>query len=106
MNRHVSTSLFFSGLPPKEKEEIFARFQDMEKKHSKHLNMLDSIKREVAEGTAMFTENDYIEYFDEIEDIPKDSITIYTDLLNELNDAATKSKLDPVAAGSMDFFVL
>ncbi len=52
----------------------------------------------------MFTENDYIEYFDEIESLLKSSITIYTDLLNELNDAAIKSKLEPLATESMDFF--
>ncbi len=50
LNRHVSTSVFFSALPPEDKEEIIARFQDMARTYSKHMNMLDSIKREVSEG--------------------------------------------------------
>jgi hypothetical protein len=53
---------------------------------------------------AMFTKDDYLGYFSQIEDMLKQSISIYTDLLNELNDNAIKSKLDPLATESMDSF--
>ena len=52
----------------------------------------------------MFTKDDYIGYFSQIEDMLKKSISIYTDLLNELNDNAIKSKIDPLASESMDSF--
>jgi hypothetical protein len=52
----------------------------------------------------MFTKDDYLGYFSQIEDMLKQSISIYTDLLNELNDSAIKSKLDPLATDSMDSF--
>lgn len=52
----------------------------------------------------MFTKDDYIGYFSQIEDMLKGSISVYTDLLNELNDNAIKSKLDPLASESMDSF--
>jgi hypothetical protein len=52
----------------------------------------------------MFTKNDYIGYFSQIEDMLKKTVSIYTDLLNELNDSAIKSKIDPLAVESMDSF--
>ena len=52
----------------------------------------------------MFTKDDYLGYFSQIEDMLKQSISIYTDLLNELNDNAIKSKLDPLATESMNSF--
>jgi hypothetical protein len=52
----------------------------------------------------MFTKDDYLGYFSQIEDMLKQSISIYTDLLNELNDNAIKSKIDPLASESMDSF--
>ena len=52
----------------------------------------------------MFTKEDYAEYFGEIEGLLRDCVVIYTDLLNELNDNALKSKLEPLATESMDFF--
>jgi hypothetical protein len=52
----------------------------------------------------MFTKDDYAEYFSQIEDMLKRSVSIYTDLLNELKDNAIKSKLDPLATESMDSF--
>ena len=52
----------------------------------------------------MFTKDDYAEYFSQIEDMLKKTISIYTDLLNELNDNVIKSKLDPLATESMDSF--
>jgi hypothetical protein len=52
----------------------------------------------------MFTKDDYTGYFSQIEDMLKKSISIYTDLLNELNDNAMKSKIDPLASESMDSF--
>jgi hypothetical protein len=52
----------------------------------------------------VFTKDDYTEYFSQIEDMLKKSISTYTDLLNELNDNAIKSKIDPLASESMDSF--
>jgi hypothetical protein len=52
----------------------------------------------------MFTKDDYAGYFSQIEDMLKQSISIYTDLLNELNDNAIKSKISPLASESMDSF--
>jgi hypothetical protein len=52
----------------------------------------------------MFTKDDYMGYFNQLEDMLKQSIGIYTDLLNELNDNAIKSKLDPIATESMNSF--
>jgi hypothetical protein len=52
----------------------------------------------------MFTNSDYAEYFGEIESLMKDCVIIYTDLLNELNDNALKSKIEPMALESMENF--
>ncbi|MFA6636687.1 MAG: hypothetical protein WCV56_06260 [Candidatus Omnitrophota bacterium] len=52
----------------------------------------------------MFTNSDYAEYFGETEDLMKDCVIIYTDLLNELNDNALKSKIEPMASESMENF--
>lgn len=52
----------------------------------------------------MFTRADYAEYFSEIENQLKECVVIYTDLLNELNDNAIKSKLEPLATESIENF--
>jgi hypothetical protein len=52
----------------------------------------------------MFTKNDYAEYLDEIETLIRESVVIYTDLLNELSDNSTKSKIEPLASESMESF--
>jgi len=52
----------------------------------------------------MFTNEDYAEYFGETENLLKESIVIYTDLLNELNNNAIKSKLEPLASECMESF--
>ena len=52
----------------------------------------------------MFTNSDYAEYFGEVENLLKDCVVIYTDLLNELNDNALKSKIEPMALESMGNF--
>lgn len=52
----------------------------------------------------MFTENDYVEYFGQIEESLKRLITIYTDILNETSDNAIKCKLDPLATETMEAF--
>jgi len=41
----------------------------------------------------MFTNDDYKKYFSELETIFKKSLTIYTDLLNEISDQSLRSKL-------------
>ena len=50
LNKHVSASVFFSGLPGKDKEKIAQRFQEMAVIHTKHMDTLKSIKTEIAEG--------------------------------------------------------
>jgi len=52
----------------------------------------------------MFTDEDYKNYFNELENIFKKSLTIYTDLLNELSDKSISSKLSPIIAESMEAF--
>lgn len=52
----------------------------------------------------MFTKGDYAEYMREIEDLIRECVVLYTDLLNELNDSAIKSKLEPLASESMEDF--
>ena len=52
----------------------------------------------------MFTNADYAEYFGEAENLLKESMVIYTDLLNEINNNAIKSKLEPLAAECMESF--
>ncbi len=52
----------------------------------------------------MFTKDDYINYFNEIEGIFKNNLEIYTDLLNELSDQAIRSKLFMLAEEDIDTF--
>ncbi len=52
----------------------------------------------------MFTDEDYKNYFNVLEDIFKKSLTIYTDLLNELSDQALRSKLYAVTSENMEAF--
>ena len=40
----------------------------------------------------MFTKDDYISYFSELEATLKKILTIYTDLLNELGDQAIRNR--------------
>ena len=52
----------------------------------------------------MFTKDDYINYFGEVETILKQSLIIYTDLLNELSDQAIRNKLYTLASEEMEAF--
>ncbi len=50
LNKHVAASMFFSGLPDKDKEKIAQRFQAMAIIHTKHMDTLKSIKEEITKG--------------------------------------------------------
>jgi hypothetical protein len=52
LNKHVSTSILFSGLSEKNREEISKNFQEMAVKHTKHMDILKSIKEEVMKGSS------------------------------------------------------
>jgi hypothetical protein len=52
----------------------------------------------------MFTKEDYANYFNELEEIFKKTLVIYTDLLNDLSDNAIRSKLFMLAAEDDDAF--
>ncbi|HPN72996.1 MAG TPA: hypothetical protein PKZ41_03270 [Candidatus Omnitrophota bacterium] len=52
----------------------------------------------------MFTKEDYAEYMNEIEDLIREAVVVYTDLLNELSDSSIKSKIEPLASESMDSY--
>ncbi|MCF7874920.1 MAG: hypothetical protein K9L87_05455 [Candidatus Omnitrophica bacterium] len=52
----------------------------------------------------MFTKEDYLNYFDQLADIYRDSISIYTDLLNDLQDKAIRNKLLMAASENMEAF--
>jgi len=52
----------------------------------------------------MFTEKDYAAYFDEISEIYKRTLVIYTDILNEIDSKAVKSKLQVLAGDNMEAF--
>ncbi|MCQ9208785.1 MAG: hypothetical protein NG712_05350 [Omnitrophica bacterium] len=52
----------------------------------------------------MFTEQDYRNYFDELENIFKKALTIYTDLLNEIGDQSVRNKLHPLTLESSEAF--
>ncbi|MDD5439516.1 MAG: hypothetical protein PHS37_04955 [Candidatus Omnitrophica bacterium] len=52
----------------------------------------------------MFTNDDYRNYFGELEDVCKKSLEVYTDLLNQLSDQSMRNKLFMLAAEDMDSF--
>jgi len=52
----------------------------------------------------MFTKEDYLNYFNELEMMLKKSLVIYTDLLNELSDQSIANKLHALATEEMDIF--
>ena len=56
------------------------------------------------EGGKMFTDEDYRNYFDQLEDISKKALTIYTNLINELSDYSMRSKLYPIMLEDMEAF--
>ena len=52
----------------------------------------------------MFTKDDYIKYFDEILAVMKEALRNHTDLVNELNDRATRSKLSSLMTEDREAF--
>lgn len=52
----------------------------------------------------MFSKDDFLNYFSEIEKTMRDTLVIYTDVLNEANDQALKSCLFAMAEESMESF--
>ena len=52
----------------------------------------------------MFTNDDYKNYFTEIEDVIKRNIIIYTDLMNVVDNKAMLSKLQVLALENADAF--
>ncbi len=52
----------------------------------------------------MFTRQDYKNYLQELENIVKKNIVIYTDLINVTDDRAIRNRLHAMAKESMDSF--
>ncbi len=52
----------------------------------------------------MFTNEDYKNYFNELENISKKALTVYTDLLNEISDSSIRSKLYPIMSENLEAF--
>lgn len=52
LNRHVSSTLSFSGLDEKDHQEILDYFQNMVIKQQEHIDVLNGIKKDVLEGAA------------------------------------------------------
>lgn len=50
LNKHISSSLFFSGLKPEERNAVIERFQNIVITQTKHMETLKEIKDEVAKG--------------------------------------------------------
>jgi hypothetical protein len=47
LNRHISSSLFFSELKAQERKAILEKFQEISIAQSKHLEILGKIKEEI-----------------------------------------------------------
>jgi len=62
------------------------------------------LKLKSKRAKTMFTKEDYISYFEEIEEMLKKGLVIYTDLLNELGNNAIRNKLYVIASEDMDAF--
>lgn len=52
----------------------------------------------------MFTNEDYRNYFNELENIFKKALTISSNLINELSDYSIRSKLYPIMLEDMEAF--
>lgn len=52
----------------------------------------------------MFTKSDYVNYFNELEDIIKETLVIYTDLVNDLEDRSIHSKLYAIMSENAEAF--
>ncbi len=52
----------------------------------------------------MFTDMDFIEYLDELQTLCKRSLTITTDLMNDLNHQEVRSKIRVIANEDLESF--
>ncbi len=52
----------------------------------------------------MFSKEDYHSYFEEAEKVLRDTIELYTDLLNDLSTKAIHNKIHSLAAENMEAF--
>jgi len=52
----------------------------------------------------MFSKEDYREYLEELQEIYKENLRIYTDLLNELDDKALRNRFFVMAGEDMKSF--
>ena len=52
----------------------------------------------------MFTKDDFKNYFEEIEDLFRKTLVVYTDLLNEVHDQSIRNKLLPLMTENMEAF--
>mgnify|MGYP001424751258 CR=1 FL=1 len=52
----------------------------------------------------MFTKDDYVNYLQELENIVKKSVVIYTDLINLTDDRPIRNRMHAMAKESMDAF--
>ena len=50
LNKHISSSLFFSELKPQERKAILEKFQEISIAQSKHLEILSQIREEILKG--------------------------------------------------------
>lgn len=50
LNKHVSSSLFFSGLKENERKAIVERLQKIVLTETKHIELLNGIKDEITKG--------------------------------------------------------
>ena len=50
LNKHISSSLFFSGLKPEERNVIIERFQNIVITQTKHMEVVKGIKDEIVKG--------------------------------------------------------
>lgn len=50
LNRHITSSLFYSDLAKEDRDKIIEFFQGQVIRQAKHVNVLSEIKKEVLEG--------------------------------------------------------
>jgi hypothetical protein len=50
LNRHISSSLFFSALKEVDRRQILESFQNLAVTQAKHADILNSIKNEITKG--------------------------------------------------------
>jgi hypothetical protein len=50
LNKHISSSLFFSELTEDERNKIVERFQDISVAQAKHIEILEQVRNEILKG--------------------------------------------------------